>query len=94
MFLRIAVYLLAINLVTIFLYWWDKRQAVWRESRVPEMVLLLVGFIGGTPGAIFAQHTFRHKTRKQPFKMVFWILTAIQIYLVCFVIPAKLMEVY
>lgn len=78
--MNLAFYLLAINALTFFLYWQDKRAA--RRGgvmRTPEYVLLLAGFMGGTPMAIFAQQRLRHKTRKVSFQFKFWSLTVIQI---------------
>jgi uncharacterized membrane protein YsdA (DUF1294 family) len=80
--MNIFLYFLAINALTYFLYWWDKRQARWSGSRIPETVLLLVGFAGGSVGAFVAQRVCRHKTKKQPFKTIFWILVIVQLYLV------------
>lgn len=93
-FVYLVGFLVLINLVTIFLYWWDKRQAVHGGERVPETLLLLAGFLGGSPGAFYAQRTFRHKTKKQPFQLVFWLLVGVQLYLVCFVLPEKIIAVY
>jgi uncharacterized membrane protein YsdA (DUF1294 family) len=53
-------------------------------------MLLLAGFLGGSPGAFWAQRTFRHKTKKQPFQLIFWALVLVQCYFVFLVIPAKL----
>ena len=72
--------LLLINGMTYFLYWWDKRQARFRGARVPEMMLLLLGAIGGSPAAFIAQRRLRHKTRKQPFKTIVWGIVLVQVY--------------
>lgn len=76
------LYLLAINALTFFLYWQDKRASRrGGAARTPEYVLLLAGFMGGTVAAIIAQQKLRHKTRKGSFRFKFWSLTAIQIIL-------------
>jgi uncharacterized membrane protein YsdA (DUF1294 family) len=64
-------YLGGINVATILLYGYDKRQAIAGGGRVPEVVLHLVALIGGSPGALVAQVLFRHKTRKFTFRLVF-----------------------
>lgn len=78
--MSLILYLLAINALTLFLYWQDKRAA--RRGgvmRTPEYVLLLAGFAGGTLMAIVAQQKLRHKTRKASFQIKFWLVTLMQI---------------
>ncbi len=76
---QVALYLVAINLATFFIYRHDKRAAVYRNRRVPESTLHFLMFIGGTVGALAGQRILRHKTRKQPFQSVFWLLVLVQI---------------
>lgn len=80
------IMLAGMNALTFALYGWDKRQARWKGWRVPEMVLLVAGLLGGSPAAFVAQKWFRHKTRKQPFQMFFWIIIALQVYAVMVVV--------
>lgn len=84
----LALYFFAIQALTIFLYWSDKRAARNGAPRVPETTLLLAGFMGGTLAALFAMGRFRHKTRKTSFQIKFWALTALQLYLLLFPPPA------
>lgn len=62
-----AIWVAGVSLVTLLLFWWDKRQAVKGGWRVSEGTLLTLALIGGWPGAKYAQRIFRHKTQKQPF---------------------------
>lgn len=55
----------------------DKRAAERRNWRVSETILLLLGLVGGWPGAILAQEIFRHKTKKIAFRTLFWMSVAI-----------------
>ena len=55
------------------LYGLDKSAARRGMWRTPELTLHAVSLIGGWPGALLAQSVFRHKTRKQPFRTVFWV---------------------
>ena len=42
----------------------DKARAQARRWRIPESVLLLLGFLGGAAGALLGMLIFRHKTRR------------------------------
>ena len=64
----------ATSLVTFVAYWRDKRAAVARRWRTPESTLLLLGLVGGWPGAVVAQETLRHKTVKRSFQTASMIL--------------------
>lgn len=64
------------SLLTLFLYYRDKRAAVANRQRTPENTLHAWSLLGGWPGALYAQQRLRHKTSKQPFRTVFW-LTAV-----------------
>ena len=75
-------YLAGINLTTLLLYGHDKRQAIDGRLRVPEKVLHVHAFAGGTPGAYVAQRVFRHKTLKGSFRTLFWLIFAVQVMLV------------
>lgn len=76
--MTLALYLAAINGFAFLLYWYDKHAARRGARRVPEYVLLLTGFIGGTPAALMAQRLLRHKNRKAVFQFKFWALTLVQ----------------
>ncbi|OHX15587.1 hypothetical protein BI343_16525 [Chromobacterium amazonense] len=73
--MKMAVYswLMAASLLTFIVYWRDKRAARTGAWRTPEATLLLLGLAGGWPGAWLARHGLRHKTRKQPFRALFWL---------------------
>ncbi len=58
-------------------YGLDKRAAAHKEWRVSETILLLIGLVGGWPGAIIGQEAFRHKTQKPAFRALFWMSVAI-----------------
>lgn len=64
-------YLIGINVATVILYGYDKRQAVKAGGRVPELVLHVIALAGGSLGALLGQVLFRHKTKKLKFKVVF-----------------------
>ena len=62
----------ALSLVAFIAYGLDKRAAKRAAPRVSEDTLLGLGLLGGWPGALVAQQTFRHKTRKRSFRRAFW----------------------
>ena len=50
----------------------DKSAARNGNWRTPERTLLLLGLVGGWPGAVLAQEWLRHKTAKRSFRQLFW----------------------
>lgn len=60
-------YLLAINIVTFFLYGIDKQKARKKRWRIPEATLLSMAALGGSVGACVGMQIFRHKTQKPKF---------------------------
>ena len=62
-----------VSIVTSLLYWLDKSAARRGAWRMQERSLLLIGLVGGWPGAVVAQRILRHKTRKQSFQLAFWV---------------------
>ena len=68
------ILVVAMSLVCFVAYGFDKRQSLNGGRRVPERILHLLEFLGGWPGALLGQRHFRHKTKKMPYRMVFWLL--------------------
>jgi len=62
-----AVAVLLANLAAFLVYGFDKRQAQGHGWRVAEGTLIFWAIAGGI-GAWLGCETFRHKTRKQPFR--------------------------
>lgn len=70
--LALAGLYVVLSVVLFAAYGLDKaaaRRGGWRAS---EASLHLMALAGGWPGALVAQHVFRHKTIKQPFQRIFW----------------------
>ena len=78
----LAAYLFLINAAAFLLMLADKRRAVKKAWRVPEATLLCAAAAGGSLGALFGMHVFRHKTRKPAFFLGIPVLAVIQILLV------------
>ena len=65
----LPTYLVAVNVLALLLFGWDKLRARSQGARVPETQLLLAAAAGGAPGAWTAMTLFRHKTRKRTFQI-------------------------
>lgn len=61
------------SFITFIAYAIDKSAAQKNRWRTKESTLHLFSLVGGWLGALFAQKVLRHKSKKQEFKMVFWI---------------------
>jgi len=64
---------LGLSVLTFTVYAYDKWSAKDGGWRISEGKLHLLSLLGGWPGALIAQAGLRHKTRKQPFRMIFWL---------------------
>lgn len=63
---------LGASVITYFMYYRDKAAAQTDARRTPENTLHALSLVGGWPGALIAQQTLRHKSRKASFQVVFW----------------------
>lgn len=70
---------LAMSIITYFVYGRDKSAAQKGEWRTPEARLHQLALFGGWPGALVAQHLFRHKSNKRSFLYFFWFTVALNI---------------
>lgn len=77
--LWLGMWVIALSLATFGVYGYDKLQAQQGGPRVPEVVLLLLGLLGGTPGAFVAMRLFHHKTNKARFQAAFWVTLLLQV---------------
>ncbi len=77
--LWLVMWVAAISIATFGIYGYDKAQAQGSGVRVPEVVLHLLGALGGTPGAFVGIRLFRHKTSKSQFQVIFWLIVAAQL---------------
>ncbi|MEO0795262.1 MAG: DUF1294 domain-containing protein [Verrucomicrobiota bacterium] len=75
----IAIVFVVMSLVTFVAYGIDKRAAKKGSRRIPENTLHLFALFGGWPGALMGQKTFRHKTVKSQFRIVFWMTIAVNL---------------
>lgn len=75
----LLLYFLFVNCFTFLLTGYDKFQARRNRRRIPEIVLFLFAFIGGTIGLLAGMFFFRHKTAKITFIMKFSYVIIVQI---------------
>lgn len=68
----------AANLVAFFTYSYDKLAAGLHWLRIPEISLLALALLGGSPAAAVAMQLFRHKTAKREFQTRFWLIVGVQ----------------
>lgn len=61
------------SMAAYFEYKDDKEAAQVGARRTNEWTLIILGLIGGWPGALVARHRFRHKTRKLAFRIGYWL---------------------
>ena len=83
-YLSLLIGMVVISIVALALYGIDKRKAKKHLWRIPESVLLGIGFFGGAIGALTAMHLFRHKTNHWYFWVVNVLGLAFQVALVIF----------
>ncbi len=57
---------------TFLAYAIDKSAAQAGRWRISEISLQLLALVGGWPGALLAQHSLRHKSKKGSFRIVLW----------------------
>ena len=78
----LAYYLIAINVITFFVYGIDKYKAKHNKWRISEASLLLLAVIGGSVGAWAGMKTWHHKTMHKKFKYGVPAILLLQIALV------------
>jgi len=71
--LAVVTWYAVASVVAFVTYGRDKAAAEQGRWRTPELTLHLASLAGGWPGALVGQRVFRHKTRKQPFRTIFWL---------------------
>ncbi|MBO4588587.1 MAG: DUF1294 domain-containing protein [Bacteroidales bacterium] len=75
----LEIYLIAINLVTFFIYGIDKLKAKRGKWRIPESMLLTLAVVGGSIGALLGMLVFRHKTKHKKFIIGVPLILAAQV---------------
>lgn len=78
----ILIYLVAINVVTFFMYGIDKWKAKRSKWRISEATLLGMAVIGGSIGAWLGMRVWHHKTMHKKFQLGIPLILIIQLAIV------------
>ena len=82
----ILFYLLMINLITLFVWGYDKKMAKKNGNRISEIRLLWLIFLGGLLGGIIGMLLYRHKISKRSFLLKFFIIGILQLIVLRFIL--------
>ena len=82
----IVYYLIALNIVTFFVYGIDKWKAKRAKWRISEATLLLLSVLGGSIGALLGMKIWHHKTMHKKFKYGLPLILLAQIALIYLII--------
>ena len=89
-YLHIAlIYLVAINIVTFFMYGIDKWKAKNSKWRIRETALLGLAVLGGSIGAWLGMKVWHHKTQHKKFKYGVPAIIIVQLALIVYFIISK-----
>lgn len=69
------------NIISLFLFWLDKRKSIKNKTRISEKTLLLWSVVGSV-GALWGIYRLRHKTQHFYFPLVAWESLCLNILLV------------
>ena len=67
------IFIISLNVLTFFFYLIDKYKAKNGYWRIKESTLHFLSLLGGWPGAAVAQQWLKHKNRKKPFQIRYWL---------------------
>ena len=82
----IVYYLIALNIVTFFVYGIDKWKARQAKRRIREASLLCLAVLGGSIGALLGMKVWHHKTLHKKFKYGLPLILLAQTALICLII--------
>lgn len=82
-------WIFGVSIASFFTYGYDKSIAGHNVTRVPELVLHALTAVGGTFGSFLGMQIFRHKTQKKSFRIVFWVIVAVQIVVIVLLLTRR-----
>lgn len=80
------IYLIVINIISVFVTIFDKRAAISGRRRVPEKTLLVLSAIGGSVGMYITMRAIRHKTLHAKFMVgipAIFLVQCVVVFLLC-----------
>lgn len=80
----LSVYLIVINILLFICMGYDKSLAHRHSFRIPEKVLFLQAFFGGSLGGILGMFCFHHKTRHLSFYILFPLFFIMNLLVYCY----------
>lgn len=82
----IIFYLMIVNTICYFMFFWDKRLAKRGRRRISEKSLFTSAVLGGSVGGLLAMYMFRHKTLHRKFKLGMPLILIIQLALLVYLL--------
>lgn len=76
---NLTVLLYIPSVITFLLFAWDKHQAVYERSRVPDVLLWVCTLLFGAFGALCGMILFNHMSRRKPYLIGVPILLVLQL---------------
>ena len=78
----VLLWQIAISVAAYVIYAWDKSSAKNNRWRTSESTLHMLALAGGWPGALYAQQVLRHKSKKESFRIGFWVTVLLSVAIV------------
>lgn len=86
------IYLAIMNIIAFIAYAVDKIAAIEGTSRIRNVSLLALAFLGGSIGALLAMYTFRHKTSKDYYTVGVPLILIMQVVVIFYLMNMKIPE--
>ena len=86
----VLIYLVIINVVSFFIYGFDKWKAKKSKMRIRETALLGLAVLGGSIRAWLGMKVWRHKTQHKKFKYGVPAIIIVQLALIVYFIITKI----
>ena len=88
----ILIYFAVVSLITVIVTVYDKKAAKkFPKNRVPEKVLFILAFLGGSVAELFTMLKIRHKTKHKSFMIGLPAIIILQVAVVGFLVYRYMM---